>query len=227
MVPPDRYDIVINRLLIHPPSKAYWSDPVTAFLSRKCSPEFLKLYYGKAGSIGDLASAIVSIWLNSDSLKIMNKLQKAGLLDEAVRLNAAQRILMVSERDHSCHFIESIAVKNLLTKTEAEEAIEKVVNKLLGDGESIIEDLCSGWDKESDPDDCFYEVKRTLNFIDEDERFSDDQKWEAGELLAYVMGKVKNMEEKKTETTYETLDTEKATEVEVVSVRSIFDDVDE
>lgn len=227
IVPPERYNAVITRLdqFIHPARP--WFDPVKGFLSSRCSSEFLAMYYARNELVSSLPTAIWHVGASDSNLKILNKLQRAGILKEEVRLATAQRIISICERDYSCRLVDASFVKDLLTEGETEGTISRVVNTLLTKGDAIVEDIREDWDKEDDPDELFYEIKRTLDFVEEDERFSEDEKSDAVYLLAQIDVLVTDMKAAMKEGSYDSLDAEQAVETAAPSGRSIFDDVDE
>lgn len=227
IVPPERYDIVMTRLDQFVRPSGQWSDPVKSFLGNRCSSEFLAKYYSNNEHMSSLPAAIWYLGAYDDNLKILKKLKRAGILKEEIRLAAVKRIISICERDYSCQLVESISVKDLLTLDETKETITRVVNTLLATGDTIVEDIRDDWNKEDDPDDIFREIKRTLDFIEEDDRFSEDQKSDAAYLFKQIDALVIDMKSTMKESSYESLDAEKAVATEAPTGRSIFDDVDE
>jgi Restriction endonuclease len=227
IVPPDRYGLVITRLRQFVRPAGQWNDIVKNFLGNRCSSEFLAIYYSENELISSLPSAIWYVSPSEVNLKILNKLQKAGILKEADRLALAKKVISICERDHSCKLVENSSVNELLTESEKSGTIQRVVNTLLTKGVEIATEIYDNWENDDDPEMLFDDIQNTLTFIEEDEQFSSDQKSIATNQLENIETLITKLKVKSDRNSYDSLDAEQATEINTISSRSIFDDVDE
>jgi len=160
-------------------------------------------------------------------LQILSKLCAAELVSEEIRQATVKKIINLSEREHSCRFADSPCAKGLFTDEEEKAAVETITTNLLLEGANIVEEIKDNWDKESDPEDLFSEIDRTLTFIQWDERFDEDSQSNAASLREEIKRLVRELEGQIEEPTYDELDTEQAIETATPSGRSVFDDVDQ
>ena len=227
IVPPERYDVVISRLEQFVCPSGRWSNPVEAFLGNRCSSDFLAMYYEKNESDAYLPKSIWVISPYDNSLKILNKLQKFGLLKEEVRAESAKKIIIDCENKYACCLLDEPFVEGLLTAREKNEAISRITGDVIENGEYIIKQLRDDWDEEDDPFLIFYDIMKTIDFIENDDMFSEEQIRSAKDLLIEIGLLSSEMEARLAECSYESLEAEQAIEIESVSTRNIFDDVDE
>jgi len=229
VVPPDRYDLVIGKLRDSDLPKTFWGSPVKTFLSTRCSPKFITKYFQS----GEVSECIPTggAWAISSAhsgLRILSTLSASGMLPEPIRKETADTILRICEQEHSCRFADSPWVTTILTKNEIDDTLRRVGEQLFTTGEEVISNLEADWDKESDPEDLFYEITRTLRMIESDNRFTAEEQGKAGNLQQRIADSVMKMSEKREEKTYDKLDTEAAKEAAAQPQgRSVFEDVDE
>ena len=100
---------------------------------------------------------------------------------------------------------------------------------VLTNGPQLVEDLKSDWDAETDPSEVFYDVDRTLEFIEWSELFDEDQQAEAATLRKLVEDAERELKERYEEKPYEKLAAEDAVQATPTTTKSksVFDDVDE
>jgi DNA anti-recombination protein RmuC len=159
-------------------------------------------------------------------LQILIQLRKAELLPEEIRYAAVKKIVSLCEREHSCRFADSQIAKAMFNNDEERTAIAIIATNLLSDGEHIIDDIRYDWDKESAPEDLFYEIDRSLAFIESDESFDEESQSSASYLRQIIREVVRELEQTVAQSTYEELETEHAIETSAPAGRSVFDDVD-
>lgn len=227
-VPPSRYAQIHSRLDSYSTDqKRYWSDPIKTFLSKRCSPEFIADYFKTRDFSDYIPRATWELGMFNPGLQILGKLNESGLLPAQVRSAAAAKIIALSEKELSCRFAESTMVQNILTHTEINEAAHRIAHTLLTEGTQLLDSLKSEWDNESDPADVFSEIDRTLEFIEWDERFDENNREAANEMREHIRDIVRELNERLDKPNYEHLETELAGESDVTTLRSIFDDVDQ
>lgn len=228
IVPPSRYAQIHLRLDNFPVGqKQQWSDPVKTFLSNRCSPDFIAEYY-KTKDLSDcIPRGTWELGMFNPGVKILAALNESGLLPAEVRSNTAAKIIALSEQELSCRFAESAAVQKILTSPEIEEALHRIADSVLTDGAQILDSLQREWDNESDPADAFYEIDRTLEFIESDERFDENNREIAKEMREHIRDIVQELTDKLDKPNYDHLETELAQESNTATRRSIFDDVDQ
>lgn len=227
VVPSSRYHVVAKRLNDYKPASHSWQDPKLVFLSSRCSAEFIANYF-KDKNIAELVPESHMATYDS-GLGVLGKLNRAGLLEECVRQPLAARIVQMCKRDRSCKSLDSSAFRTLLTEAEYQSAALDIGFDVLTNGPQLIEDLKSDWDAETDPSEVFYDVDRTLEFIEWSELFDEDQQAEAATLRKLVEDAERELKERYEEKPYEKLAAEDAVQATPTTTKSksVFDDVDE
>jgi len=171
IVPSSRYAIVLEKLESYAPPSTFWSDPVRTFLKSRCSAQFIAQYFSNKDVTTCIPTGLSGVRGYDSGLGILAKLNKAGLLAEEVRQETVKNILEISEHGQSCDFAMSKGAKDILTAHELNAAVKKISGNLLSSGMALIVQIKEDWDKETDPSDLFYDLGRTLEFIEFDERF--------------------------------------------------------
>lgn len=228
IVPPSRYAQIHMRLDNFSISrKGQWSDPVKAFLSNRCAPDFIAEYYKTRDLLDCIPRGTWELSMSNPRVQILAALNESGLLPAQVRSSAAEKIITLSEQELSCRFAESTAVKKILTSLEIEDTLLRIAHSVLTDGSQLIYSLQKEWDGESDPADAFYEIDRTLQFIEWDDRFDENKREIANEMREHIRDIVQELTDKLDKPNYDHLETELAEESNTTTLRSIFDDVDQ
>ncbi|URI07479.1 hypothetical protein MW290_02335 [Aquincola tertiaricarbonis] len=227
IVPPTRFQVVAKRLDDYTWEDHSWQHPKLVFLNSRCSNDFLVMYL--AGKNIDELISLSNMSPYDSGIGVIGKLNRAGLLDEGVRQQVAARIVQTCERDRTCKPLESSAFRALLTDTEYESAALNIGVDVLANGTQLIEDLKNEWDTESDPFDVFYEINRTLDFIESEDLFDEDQQAEAANLRELVEEAQRELQERYEGTPYQKLEAEEAVQATPTTnkSKSVFDDVDE
>ncbi|TDP63003.1 restriction endonuclease [Roseateles toxinivorans] len=227
VVPTNRYQQVLEKLKSQPPAKSWWADPVKSFLGSRCSAEFISAYY----ATDDISTCIPmhswNISPHDSGVKILSKLNEAGLLPEEVRKKTVEKIIKVSEEKYSARFFGSSGANGILTNEERNNGLKSVAKSVLMNGASILQEIKESWDREESPDGIFYEIDGLLELVDENDMFDEDSQAEALGLRENIREIVLDLEKNIKEPEYEKLDTEEAIEKSATIARSVFDDVDQ
>ena len=203
------------------------SNPVNTFLSSRCSVEFIASYFQSRDISCCIPRSSWDLSIFDSGLQVLAKLNSAGLLSDDVRSAAAQNIVKVSDSENSLQFIESEVVQSILKPEEIDSAAQKIGQRVLFEGNDLLEEIEESWDNESDPGDLFTEISSTLKYIGQEERFDEESRAEAARLRLQIQAIVRELKERLVDSSYEELEAEQAEESVVPSSRSIFDDVDE
>jgi hypothetical protein len=162
VIPPERYTEVLGRLrTASEKTRGSFFDPVISFLRQRCSPEFLLRYYTECDSLNNLPNNINFVNRYSDAIQIMQRMHGAKLLPEEVRVKAVNIIATLSRKTLSLNFLD-IGVVELFTEQESNSLYIEIKDTILVDFESILEDLESSWDGESDPKELFSDYKDSI-----------------------------------------------------------------
>jgi hypothetical protein len=228
IVPQSRHTQIIARLDSFPEeSRQRWSNPVLAFLSSRCSAEFIASYFQSRDISCCIPRGSWELGIFNSGLQILAKLNLAGLLPDDVRSSAAESIAKISDSENSCRFMESQAVQSILNPEEIDRAAQTICQRVLLRGTDLLEELKGDWDIESDPEDLFIEINSTLEFIEGVESYDYKSRVKATELRRKIKDIVAELNERLVDPSYEELEAEQAEESDAPSSRSIFDDVDE
>lgn len=226
VVPQSKFDGVIARLRTYKADSSlyYFQDPVQSFLATRCSDNFLSAWFHDPKDIKDLVADISRLSAYSDPLKLLRRIEAAGLLPPDVRLTAAAQIKSVSRRTRSLEFNRHDIIGGLLTNAESIILYSEIVNDTLSSTRSLIEEIRLGWDGESDPEDCFYELRKTLNTIAAGDL--EDEAYLAEVFQTEICEEIEKMENERTATVEsEELDAKDSVQPAGVAARSIFDDL--
>jgi len=228
IVPQSRYNLIQERLdRFSKETRKTWPNPVGTFLSSRCSVEFIASYFQSRDISCCIPRSSWDLGIFDSGLQVLAKLNSAGLLSDDVRSSAAQSIVKVSDSENSLQFIESPAVQSILKPEEIDSAAQEIGQRVLLEGNDLLEEIEDSWDNESDPGDLFTEINCTLEYIGQEERFDEESRAEAARLRLQIKNIVSELNERLVDSSYEELEAEQAEESDVPSSRSIFDDVDE
>ncbi|MBA6232428.1 MULTISPECIES: nSTAND3 domain-containing NTPase [unclassified Colwellia] len=172
IVPVSHYPLLINRM--QSLNRKNWSDKrsFSNFLTKRCDHQFLSAYLKSNPNFLDSLKISRSILLDSD-LEILTKYFEAGLLSDKKRKETVQSIHELAINDLDTQFGKE-SVKMLLTQDEFSSIKSDVKDKVISNMECIIDDLSSGYDNESDPEDHFSNLSYSLGdyediFLEDDE----------------------------------------------------------
>jgi hypothetical protein len=225
IIPPEQYGAVLTRLRAKGRTNRYF-DPVRSFLAIRCSGDFLNCYYKQVEKMINLPNHILEIAHHDEGIRILRRLNADGLLPEIIREDAVKRICSKSEISYSSKFMDHNVVGDLLTPTEISEQFEKLKNEVFLNENEIIAQISSNWDGDDDPEDQFYELKNTLNVIEE--QGTEEEREFVSTFLNEISDAISEMEKNRPEATeYENLEAEETSVETVPSARSVFEDVDE
>jgi hypothetical protein len=228
IVAQSRYSLIQERLdRFSKETRKTWPNPVNTFLSSRCSVEFIASYFQSRDISCCIPRSSWDLGIFDSGLQILAKLNSAGLLSDDVRSSAAQSIVKVSDSENSLQFIESQAVQSILKPEDIDNAAQEIGQRVLLEGNDLLEEIKDSWDNESDPGDLFTEITSTLEYIGQEEEFDEESRAEAARVRLQIKNIVSELNERIVDSSYEELEAEQAEESDVPSSRSIFDDVDE
>lgn len=226
IISPEQYSMVLDRLRELGRTQTWFFDPVGSFLAVRCSGDFLNRYYAEVEEIANLPNNVRGVVRYDDSLRILRRLHADGFLSEQIRNDTVKRIRKVSDATYSSNFLDEDIVGGLLTTEEINAQMASLKDVVLSNEYEIISNISSNWDGEGDPEDQFYDVVETLNFIEEHGSIEEGKR--ASSFLGEIKNAVSEMEENRPSATeYENLEAEETSSETEPSVRSIFEDVDE
>ena len=204
-----------------------WHNPVSAFLSDRCSVKFIAGYFQSRDISWCIPRGIWDLDMCDSGLKILAKLNSARQLSEDVRRSTAESIAEISVAENSCRVMRSQTVKSILKPEEIVSIAQDIGQRVLLRGDDLIEEAKECWDGESDPEDLFMEIDSTLEFVELEGEFNENDRIEAARLRRLISETIRELEERLADSSYEELETEHAMQGDTPTTRSIFDDVDE
>ena len=221
----ERFSAILERLKVKGREPGSFFDPVSTFLARRCSGEFLGRYFTELEEVSDLPGQIRSLASYDDALLILARLKQDDLLPEAVRKKAATEIRNWAMNWYSCKFGDKPAA-DLLHADEKRSFRSELTDVLFSNVQKIIEEMREAWDGEEDPDEVFSTVKESLEYLQNEGE--EDEVVQAEEFLDSIKGTVEEMNWERQETPeVEALEAEESS-VGVETLRfGIFRDVDE
>ena len=225
LVPSDRFPAVLSKL--GTVNKNSWRglDSLRWFLSRRCSAEFLELYFKSTGELQSLTQEICLLHSFDHPLVILCRLHENNLLPEDVRKSAAERIRKVAMLQYSCEFLEYPSC-GLLTEAESAGNLEELSDIVFSNQSEILDELWGNWDGESDPESEFSSVKSSLAYFEE--YGSEEERSKAENFLEDIDWAVEEMSsEQKDAPEFSALAAEEWQSTSDRPGRNIFDDVDE
>ena len=225
IVPPTRYQEVMEKLKEEGRNFGTFFDPVSNFLAYRCNDDFLKTYFTIYESMASLPDEIVIPNRIDVALRILIRLHDSGYLMENVRQTTIERIRDFAHRNCWIQFMEDPIIR-LLKNEEKETLFDEVKDIVFSNGYDLIDELRSSWDGEESVDILFSTYMDTLAAI-ADETDDLDESIQAYELLEEVNDVITQMEMEQPDSwEYEPLEAEESLIENKPPIRDIFDDVD-
>ena len=194
IVPPEKYSIVLKKLMETRRNPDRFLDPVSAFLARRCRGDFIEKYFTEYESMESLPNHIDGFLHSSDNtLTILSRLHVDGRLPEEIRLATKKKIYSLADKTYSLAFTKAPIV-HILTIDEKNALIDQVKDVIFSNGSDLIQELADSWDQEENPDGIFGTYKETLSLI-VDESEDEDECSKAEELMDEVALTIQVMEE--------------------------------
>lgn len=210
-------------------------EPITTFLARKCSSEFLRAYFNTASIVELLPGLIRSPNSYDAALTLVKRLNKEGLLPVEVRAKTVDLIQRLAEERYWDGFIDRELIGELITEEENGKFISQQKDVVYSNVDEIISDIESSWSVDEDADDAYYYIKRLVNrFMEENEASYGTDEYDPSEsdlakkFIDAIDENISRMKLRQSDSKeYDELETEESSEVIVISSRSVFDDIDE
>jgi energy-coupling factor transporter ATP-binding protein EcfA2 len=223
IVPESHFQLLISRLQSFDRSSWRNKKSFSDFLTKRCDHRFLSAYLKSNPDFLDSLKISRSILLDSD-LEILTKYFEAGLLSDEKRNKTVQSLHELAINDLDTQFSRD-SVKILLTQDEFLSIKSDVKDKIIVNLGCIIDDLSSGYDDESDPEDHFSDLNYSLGdyeniYLDDDEIFT-----QLTTAKSWVEDEVKELTKRRKPEHDETYDDETHSVSAHKTDRSIFDDV--
>lgn len=224
LVPESHYQLLINRMRSFKRNNWFNQRLFSRFLTKRCNHKFLSIYLENTPDFFDNLRISHSFLLDSD-LEIFAKFFEEGLLSEERRKTVAQTLHELAIDDYDTQFAKD-GVKNLLTKKEFSLIKNEIKDKVIPNMESIIDDLSSSYDEESDPEDHFSDLNYSIN--DYEDIFSNEEGVceQLSTAKDWIEDEVKEIAKKRVYESDETFDENTHAVSTHRTARSIFDDVD-
>ena len=225
VVATDRFPAVLSKLRTVKRESLALFDPLSAFLRRRCSGEFLKQYFSQIEPMEALPSQIGFLQKYDDALILLCRLHASQLLPEPIRRTAVKRIADLAIQWCSCEFIEEPIVQ-LFGVGEKNTLLAELSDVLFSNASDIIEEIRTSWDEEDDPTELFSILKTTLQYFEENG--AEDEQLQVADLLLEIDHAISVMNTEQSESPnfneLDAVETPTSTEAQQMS---IFDDVDE
>ena len=225
VVATDRFPAVLSKLRTVKRESLALFDPLSAFLRRRCSGEFLKQYFSQIEPMEALPSQIGFLQKYDDALILLCRLHASQLLPEPIRRTAVKRIADLAIQWCSCEFIEEPIVQ-LFGVGEKNTLLAELSDVLFSNASDIIEEIRTSWDEEDDPTELFSILKTTLQYFEENG--AEDEQLQVADLLLEIDNAISVMNTEQSESPnfneLDAVETPTSTEAQQMS---IFDDVDE
>ena len=225
VVATDRFPAVLSKLRTVKRESLALFDPLSAFLRRRCSGEFLKQYFSQIEPMEALPSQIGFLQKYDDALILLCRLHASQLLPEPIRRTAVKRIADLAIQWCSCEFTEEPIVQ-LFGVGEKNTLLAELSDVLFSNASDIIEEIRTSWDEEDDPTELFSILKTTLQYFEENG--AEDEQLQVADLLLEIDHAISVMNTEQSESPnfneLDAVETPTSTEAQQMS---IFDDVDE
>jgi len=223
IVPESHFQLIINR--IESFNSMSWSNKrsFSSFLTKRCDYRFLSAYLESNPDFLDSLKISHSIILDPE-LEILTKYFDAGLLSDEKRKETVQSLYELAINNFDTQFGKD-AIKTLLTEDELSSIKRDVKNKIILNMESVINDLSSNYDEESDPEDHFSDLSYSLG--DYEYIYAEDVEicTQLSKAKDKVENEVKGLSKLRKYDNDEEYDDETHSVSEHKTDRSIFDDV--
>ena len=221
----ERFPAVLNKLKTVRRNPRTLFDPLSSFLRRRCSGEFLKQYFSQIEPIDSLPSQIGFLRKYDDALILLCRLHASRLLPESNRRAAVERISDLAIQWYSCEFVEA-PINQLLTNEEREALLAELSDVLFSNASDIIHESKESWDEEEDPSELFSILKTTLDYFEQNE--TEENQLQVVEFLAEINDAILDMAAEQSDSpSFSALDAEKTPASIELHELSIFNDIDE
>ena len=222
VVATDRFPAVLSKLRTVKRESLALFDPLSAFLRRRCSGEFLKQYFSQIEPMEALPSQIGFLQKYDDALILLCRLHASQLLPEPIRRTAVKRIADLAIQWCSCEFTEEPIVQ-LFGVGEKNTLLAELSDVLFSNASDIIEKIRTSWDEEDDPTELFSILKTTLQYFEENG--AEDEQLQVADLLLEIDHAISVMNTEQSESPnfneLDAVETPTSTEAQQMS---IFDD---
>lgn len=165
VIPSSQYLTLINR--INSFDRSHYQDKwlFNGFITRRCSRKFLSEYLSQTPNLfNDLRVTRPSFF--ADDLQIFVKYFEEGLLPERYRLHVVKKLSEFAISDQDVQFSERQTSK-LFSLEEINKIKEDIAEKVIPNLESILENISSNFDEESDPEEHFSDLEKALTKYEE------------------------------------------------------------
>lgn len=224
VVPKDRYEMMVYRLDSYYRENRGRLDKLYTFLAYRCDREFLAHYCAVNQALVENLNVGSYLYAVSD-VDLLVRLHEFGLLPEPIRLKAFEFIQHLAVNVPDAGFLDP-TISPLLTKAEIRTVLDRVRKELVPKLDETIEDWRYQWDRDSDPEDHFYELVSALKSYSEAFTYEEI----CGKLdsaLEHIDGIVEELKLKlPREPEYDELYGDDDNASSSFPARSIFDDVD-
>ena len=225
VVATDRFPAVLSKLRTVKRGSLALFDPLSAFLRRRCSGEFLIQYFSQIEPMEALPSQIGFLQKYDDALILLYRLHASQLLPEPIRRTAVKRIADLAIQWCSCEFIEEPIVQ-LFGVGEKNALLAELSDVLFSNASDIIEEIRTSWDEEDNPTELFSILKTTLQYFEKNG--AEDEQLQVADLFLEIDHAISVMNTEQSESPdfneLDAVETPTSTEAQQMS---IFDDVDE
>ena len=221
----ERFPAVLRKLRTVSRNPRTLFDPLSAFLGRRCSGEFLKQYFSEIEPMDSLPSQIGFLRPYDDALILLYRLRASRLLPEPIRRSAVQRITDLAIQWCSSEFVDEPIVQ-LLTEEEKETLLAELSDVLFSNASDIVHEIKTSWDEEDDPAELFSILKTTLRYFEQNG--TEEDQIQVADFLAEIDDAILDISGEQSESpSFSALDAEETPASTEPQEVSIFDDVDE
>ena len=226
IVPPDQYDSLIARLDSVDTNKYINQYKLKRFLSYRCDRQFLQRYVERHP--GFITQNKIEAYLEANpSVSVLARLHEYGLLPEAVRGSAVEKIRELAIDVPDSGFLRG-EIRRLMTDDEYNHILESIVTVLIPNLENVIDVWRENYSSDDAPDVYFDSLKSALqeynNVLEDNEQAS----WRISDALAKIDSVIEQLwSEYPEEPDGGDLFNGDSHDVTQDSTRSIFEDVDE
>ncbi|MDO8439212.1 MAG: hypothetical protein Q7S67_03125, partial [Telluria sp.] len=235
IIPPTTFGRVLKAIAGGDPMASLKDDGVASFLAKKCTNDFLRLYFEDPALIEMLPSRISTPYRFDSALTLLIRLNGAGALPNEVRLAAAERILGLAETMYWRGFVDGSLVGELFSEEENAQLLLRQKDVVYSNQDEIINDVEGSWNESDDVDDALHDIKNLVErFIEEndflygEEGYVEAEPKKGAKFLEAIEDRARLMRQRQPEAaTYKALETENAITTDLISARSIFDDIDD
>ena len=193
IVPPEKYSMVLKKLMETRRNPNRFPDPVSNFLAHRCRGDFLEKYFTECESMTSLPNEIKYLDSIRDAMRILSRMHLDGRLPEEIRLATIKKIYSLAENEYSYEVITKNPLVDLMTEEEKNTLKALIKDAILSKGYDLIYDISQDWSKENEPSDFFSEYEDTLRSI-MDETEDEEERSKAAELMDDLDSLINEME---------------------------------